>query len=439
MTTRIHHVAVSGEGVANPSRRRFIKQTAATAVVTASAGIWTGYAHAAGRPIKIGFVTPKTGPLAAFAEPDDFVLGHIRKLIADGITVNGTNHPVQILERDSRSDPNRAAEVASSLIKADKVDLMVTACHVDTINPVSDQAEINGVPCVATDAPWQAYFFGRQGRPDKGFEWTYMFFWGLEDIVAVYTNLWAGLPTNKVVGALWPNDMAGNAFADAEHGLPNAMRAKGFKLVDPGRFQINISDYAAQISLFKQQNVEILTGVLSPPAFATFWSQAAQQGFKPKIATMAAAVLFPASVNALGDRGLGLSTEVNWSPYHPFKSGLTGQTAAQLCAQWEKETHKQWTQPMGYKHALFEVALDVLKRTKNIDSPEAIRDAIRETNYNSIVGHIQWTGRPVKNVAKTPLVGGQWVRGKNFKYDLVLVNTESAKEIKSQAPLKPLV
>jgi len=45
---------------------------------------------------------------------------------------------------------------------------------------VSDQAEINEVPCITTDCPWQPYFFGRNGVPGEGFENTYHFFWGLE-------------------------------------------------------------------------------------------------------------------------------------------------------------------------------------------------------------------------------------------------------------------
>ena len=41
------------------------------------------------------------------------------------------------------------------------------------------------MPCVSTDAPWQAYFFGRGGKPDKGFDWTYHFFWGGGGLFAV--------------------------------------------------------------------------------------------------------------------------------------------------------------------------------------------------------------------------------------------------------------
>jgi branched-chain amino acid transport system substrate-binding protein len=40
----------------------------------------------------------------------------------------------------------------------------------------------------------------------------------------------------------------------------------------------------------------------------------------------------------------------------PFKSSLTGQSAKALAADWESSTGKQWTQPIGYGHALFEVA-----------------------------------------------------------------------------------
>src|SRR5262249_35107226 len=108
---------------------------------------------------------------------------------------------------------------------------------------------------------------------------------------------------------------------------------------------------------------------------------------------------------------------------------------------------KQWTQPIGFRHALFELVADVLKRTTNIDSPAAIRDAIASTNYDSIVGHIEWRGVPTKNVTRTPLVGGQWLpgrefkkwaHGREFKYDLVIVSNESQPEIGLQAKLKAL-
>ena len=88
---------------------------------------------------------------------------------------------------------------------------------------MADQAEVNEVPCITTNCPWQPYFFGRKGDPKKGFTWTYHFFWGLEDVIGAFLALWDELPTNKVVGGLFPNDADGNAWGDAKLGLPPAL------------------------------------------------------------------------------------------------------------------------------------------------------------------------------------------------------------------------
>ena len=58
------------------------------------------------------------------------------------------------------------------MIPRNKIDLMVVAHTPDTADPVADQCEINKVPCISTDAPWQPYFFGSRGDPAKGFKWT---------------------------------------------------------------------------------------------------------------------------------------------------------------------------------------------------------------------------------------------------------------------------
>ena len=431
------------------ARRVFIQNSAATAVVaiTAPSLLFGRPARVAGRAVKIGFVGPRTGALAHFGEGNDFVLSGIRKFVTDGLVINGVNHPIQIIEKDSQSNPDHARGMAWELIKSDRVDLMLASSTGATVNPVSDACEKNGIPCITTDAPWQSYFFGRGGTAEKGFDWTYHFFWGLEDLIAVFMAMWGAISTNKVVGALWPNDAEGIAYSDPKFGFPGALQAKDFKLIDPGRFESTTTDFSAHIAAFKDAKVEILSGVLPPPSFATFWNQAGQQGFKPKIATVAKGILFPTAVEALGERGAGLTTEVWWSPSFPFVSGLTGKNAAELCAAYEDETKNQWTQPLGFLHALFELALDVLKRTKDVDSLAAIRDAIRATDYNSIVGPIGWEGKPAKNVTKTPLVGGQWVPGWKFKRwaagqkfmnDLVIVSNETAPTIGLQRKLEPL-
>ena len=78
----------------------------------------------------------------------------------------------------------------------------------------------------------------------------------------------------------------------------------------------------------------------------------------------------------------------------------------------------------------------MLKRSKALE-PKAILDAIVATDYKSMVGPVKWTGQPVKNVTKTPLVAGQWQRTGD-KFDLVITANKTAPEIPTGGQLRLL-
>ncbi len=402
------------------NRRRVLKASAG--LIAAPAFLRRAYAADV---FKIGKVGPVTGPIAGFGEATSWTIAQLKDVMGK-LPV-----PVEILERDSQSNPNRAAEVTTELIEKEGVKMLLAKGTPDTVNPVSDQAELNGVPCISDDAPWQTFFFGRNGDPAKGFKYTYHAFWGLEDVIANFLDIWDKSGAAKIVGGVFANDADGNAWGDPKLGFPGPLAAAGYKLIDPGRYQPLSNDFTAQITAFKEAGVEIVTGVMIPPDFATFWGQCAQQGFKPKVVTIGKALLFPSSVEGLGDRGDGLTTEIWWSPSHPFKSSLTGQTAKELCDAYTAGTGKNWTQPLGFGHALFEIAFDVIKRAKDVNDPEAILAAIGETELDTIIGPISWKGgpnNPVKNVSKTPLVGGQWTKT-DKGMELIITNNPQAPNI----------
>lgn len=407
------------------SRRNFITTTGA--VLAAPAILRWTRAYAQTPTIKVGHVSPVTGPLAGFAEANDYILEGITKSLS-AIDNNGKTWTIEVISKDSQSNPNRAAEVAADLILKDEVDIIVAASTPDTVNPVSDQAEANGTPCITTDCPWQPYFFGRNGNPEQGFESTYHFFWGLEDVIGAFLSLWDNPNVAKTVGGLFPNDADGNAWGDPERGFPKPLADAGYTLTDPGRYQPMSDDFSAQISAFKAASIEIITGNMIPPDFATFWSQAGQQGLKPRIVTIGKALLFPSVIASLGERGIGLSSEIWWSPNHPFSSGLTGESAKDLAEGYVKATNRPWTQPIGFKHALFEVVADVVKRSSDLDDPAAIVDAIKATSMKTIVGAVDWSKGPVKNVTKTPLVAGQW-QNIGGKAELVITTNKTAPDI----------
>lgn len=418
------------------SRRSFLRMSAGALAATAIGGAVTAcgpQSSNARRPIKIGYVSPQTGPLAGFGAADAFILKGMPELMSQKL-----GRPVEILVKDSQSDPNRAASLAADLILKDGIDLMVVASTPETTNPVSDQCEANGVPCISTKAPWQPWYFRNPNVPASGYNWTYHYFWGLEDVIAVFTAMWNSLDTNKVVGAMWPNDGDGLAWSDAERGFPPALASGGFTLTDPGRYQNLTDDFSAQINAFRSAGVEIVTGVMIPPDLVTFMSQASQQGFRPKMVTVAKAALFPSSVEAIGGSlGDGLTTEIWWTPSHPFSSSLTSATAADLAAAYTKETSQPWMQPLGFIHSLFEVATDVLARAENIENKATIRDAIKATRLNTIVGPVDWSVGPTPNVTKTPLVGGQWSRNGN-SWEIQVTTNQTAPNIPTTATLRPL-
>jgi branched-chain amino acid transport system substrate-binding protein len=429
-------------------RRTLIKYGAAGGAALATAGV-RAPAVAQPRPIKLGYVSPQSGPLAAFAEADNFIIAGFKDTTKGGIRIGNTTVPVEVIVKDSQSNPNRAAQVAKDLIVQDKVDLMLVASTPETTNPVSTTCEVEEVACISTVAPWQPWFVGRQANPAgppsvwKDFNYTYHFFWGLEDIIAVFTNMWSQVATNKSVGGLFPNDGDGNAWGDKQIGFPPVLEKQGFKLTDPGRYQNLTDSFAAQITAFKNANCEIITGVVLPPDFTTFWKQAIQQSFKPKVASIGKAILFPVAVEALGRDGNNLSSEVWWSPNHPFKSSLNGMTAKALADAYETSTRKQWTQPIGFVHALFEVAVDVLKRVPQRGDAKATVKAIAETNLDTVVGKLQWNGANLppfaaKNVAKTPLVGGQWRLREGNKYEIVITDNRTAPAVPVGGRMEPI-
>src|SRR5262249_39651203 len=117
--------------------------------------------NAQSRVIKIGHVSPRTGPIAPFGEADPYILEQIQKLVEKGISNGGRTYPVQIISKDSQSSTSRASEVAAELILRDKGDLLVAASTPPTTNPVAHQAEGNQLPRATTHSPRGALFFCR--------------------------------------------------------------------------------------------------------------------------------------------------------------------------------------------------------------------------------------------------------------------------------------
>jgi len=403
--------------------------------VLAACGAGGGTGNATAGTITIGFVSPRTGPAAGFGEPDGYVLSLARKAFANGLSIGGKQYSVTIVDKDSQSDPARSATVAHDLINSSNVDLMLTTSTPETVNPVSDASEAAGVPCVSTVVPWEAWYFGRgakAGQPSP-FKYTYHFCFGVQQFDNAYTHLWPQVPTNMKVGVMWPNDADGNAIRAA---LGPLLTTAGYTIVDPGAYTDGTNDYSSQIAKFKSENCEIFNTFPIPPDFATFWQQAAQQGYKPKIAQIAKTGLFPSQVQSLGAIGVNLAGGAYWTPTFPYKSPLTGVTSKQLGDGYQSTIGKQWNQQLGPSLALFDVAAAVLTASGNPKDKKAVAKAMGSLSVDTPVGHLDWSKGPVANVVATPILGGQWVAGSGaYPLDFVLCENSSDANVPVAAKL----
>jgi branched-chain amino acid transport system substrate-binding protein len=405
-----------------------------------SSGIKGAGGSSATGTINIGFITPLTGALAGFASGDQFVLSQIKATSAykNGFKVGGKKYKVKIVVADSQSSPTRAGQVAQQLALQSKVDLILTTSTPETTNPVAAQCEKQGTPCLSTVVPWESWYAGLGGDPLKAtqsFKYCTMFFFGLKEFLGTFSPMWKRIPTNKVVGCQYPNDSDGNAFRG---GFEPLIKSVGYKVVDGGAYADGTTDFTSMITMFKNKKAEIFSNCPLPPDFNTFWKQAAQQGWKPKLATVAKVLLFPDDTKALGSLVNNIATDSWWGPYMPYNSSLSGVSASALASAYQQATGNEWVQSIGSSYALFEVAKEAFGAVSDPHDKAEVADALHKVSYSGMCGAINFAGGPAPGVGIIPPVGVQWKKSTGkYPFEMMVVDNSLNPNVKIGAPLEP--
>ena len=426
------------------SRRVFLKTAGVAGIGVTGTFRPTTMARAQSRSVKIGFVAAQSGVRANFGEVTPWSIERIQAALKDGLKIGGKSYRVDIVVKDCQSDPNRSSTVTSELVLREKCDLIL-AFDSDAALAIGELSDTRGLPTISTMVPWTGWKFSRGATPEnlteKDFPYTFHFFWGASEVVKNFLAMWNSVKTNKVVGTFYTDTPTGKAFANPKTGLPGGMAQHGYREVAGGFFKVATDDFSNQVTTFKNAGADIVSGLLLPSHWATFWNQAGQAGYRPDVCTMAAAFLFPSAITSLGPRGDGMSTEVWWTPKFPYRSSITGKTAREIATEYEMTTGKQWTQPIGYAHAVWEVGLAALQAAGDPKDKEAIRHAIANLSVDTIVGPVRFKDTPIRNVAITSMAGGQWRKakpGSKFPYELLIVYNATAPQIPVEAELKLL-
>ena len=283
-------------------------------------GSGSGSGSGGTKAITIGWIHPLTGSLAGFGAPDNWVISKIQQTTPykSGFKIGGKTYPVTIKSYDTQSSPTRAGDLARTAILSDGVDLLLASSTPETVNAVASQAESLGTPLICSNIPWESWYINLGGDPAKPTlkpKYVVMYFLGAEHLIKTFIPMWDRihdqLHTNKVVAAAFPNDSDGNAFRMV---FPPIAQAAGYTFNMSSAYPDGTTNYSSMISQFKSDNADFFTNVPLPPDFATMWKQSVQQGFRPKLATVAKVLLFPTDTYALGSLVYNVATDAWWAP-----------------------------------------------------------------------------------------------------------------------------
>jgi branched-chain amino acid transport system substrate-binding protein len=395
--------------------------------------------------ITIGWIHPLTGSLAGFGAPDQWVMKQIQATsqYKNGFTIGGTTYKVTVNSYDSQSSPTQAGTLARQAIQKDNVDLLFASSTPETVNAVASQAETLGTPLVCSNVPWESWYLNLGGNPAKPAlapQYVVMYFLGAEHLAKCFIPMWNRIGkqygSNHLVAAAFPDDSDGNAFRSV---FPGILQNEGYKMALSAPYQDGTANYSTVISQFKSSGADFFTNAPLPPDFATMWKQSVQEGFKPKLATVAKVLLFPKDAYAMGPLAENIATDSWWVPSLPWTSSLTGQTCQELADAYTAATGLQPNANIS-NYTLFEIAYKAFTSVNNPHDKAEVAAALHKVVLpQAVAGPIDYTAakNPAPGVVITPPVGIQWQKGTKYPLEAVVVDNTLQPHAKITGDLLP--
>jgi branched-chain amino acid transport system substrate-binding protein len=395
--------------------------------------------------ITIGWIHPLTGSLDSFGAPDHWVTQQVTATsqYKNGIKIGSTTYKVNIKSYDTQSSDTQAGVLARQAIQADNVDLLFASSTPETVNAVASQANALGTPLICSNVPWESYYINLGGNPQKPAlkpKYSVMYFLGAEHLVECFIPMWNRIGkqdgNNHLVAATFPNDSDGNAFRAV---FPPIAKAAGYTIDLSAAYTDGLTNYSSMITQFKNAKADFFTNVPLPPDFAVMWKQAVQQGFNPKLATVAKVLLFPTDAYSMGNLVNNVATDAWWVPSLPWTSSFTGQTCQELATAYTAAGLGQPNQNIS-NYTLFEIAYKALTSVNNPHDHEELAAALYTVQLpDAVAGPIDFTSskNPAPGVAITPPVGIQWQTGGKYQLTAVVVDNTLQPNAKITGDLKP--
>ena len=370
------------------TRRSAVKTLAASAASLALPALaQTG-------PVRIGYAIARTGPAAGGAQVSqepNFLLWAEQQNAAGGLNVKGTKRQIEFISSDDRSDVETCVRTYEKLMGSDKVDLVLPPWGSNFNFAVAPLANRFGYPFLAPTA------LSRQLVEMK----LPYFFLLLQQPAPMTRALVDMLKANgaKTLAVIYVDDLFGLENYAA---LKVALQGSGISLVEDKSYPGGVKDLSPVLRSIKDKNPDAFVGFTYPPDTILASKQAKEVGFNPKFFYASVGTAFQLYKNVMTPAGAeGVLGMGSWN------SKTSPAAKAYFDAHTKKFAGKEpdrWAS--GHCWASLEILTAAVAK-HGLDR-KAIRDYVANTEHNTIIGKIKFTGS--ENTA-TPGTVAQWQNG----------------------------
>ena len=271
---------------------------------SAAAPASSGGGGSGGETIKVGFVSPITGPAAGFGEPDGYVLGLARKALAGGLQIGGKTYAGRDHRQGRPVDPAARGAGREGPDHGDGIDLMLATSTPEIDQPGRRRVRGGRRAVHLHRLPWEAWYFGRGAKPGaspRRSSTRYHFCFGVEEFDKTYAAPVAAGPDEQE----GRRDVAQRRRRQRHPRHPRAAAREGrLHHRRPGRVRGRHERLLVADREVQEGELRDLQHLPDPAGLRHLLAAGGAAGLHAdgKIAQIAKTGLFPSQVEALGDR-----------------------------------------------------------------------------------------------------------------------------------------
>jgi branched-chain amino acid transport system substrate-binding protein len=379
--------------------------TTRAAVVAALAGTLAACSSASGSSgssgssaaIVVGASIPLTGGLAGFGSFEKWGYQHAVDQVnaGGGIAIDGVKRKVKLVLLDDQTNPNTTVTNVQQLITQDHVSALLGSCTNTLVVPGALIAERSGVPMVTPCATTDGF------ASVRSWKWVWDIFFNSADLTEAPFKMMTAdhLATNSKVAILHSNGVAENIIGGTL--WPSWAKRYGYHVTGNVAYPPTSTEFTADLQAAKAAGAQILLAIGQPPSMIAMRKQMVAIGFHPKVVVMEEGGEPLAFANALGPLANGVLVGGYWDSTFPYPG------AAQIRADFEKQTHDTYSQHIADTDAAAAVLLNAISQAGSLD-PAKIDAAIGRTSLMTVAGQVKFTA---KHTYTLPMVEMQWQNG----------------------------